>query len=1039
MYTRGANGEHVPGPGITPSSQPGFSSITLNDSTVNGRFDGHLLATLKGYIDQPIQEFSAFDGLPAMPGYYPPSLLMTAGTFTAIALHDESLLQTGEIVAWVLSCWNEAGGYFLDEYAVHHDAIIDHPYHLSSSAYSPVVATAAALRLLHEATGSIPAGVQDGAAQFLAACFDPPSGGFTGAPPVDLVTLENTCWAVKALDLLGELQWYNATAIARYIVSLQHPSGLFANVNGTYLASRPSMNYSIHLSRLAVDALVSLDKLGELDVPRLKNGLVACYHSQLNLFKTSDLPGAELDPLASVDALHVFSLLGYHVSFPTRLASGVFHAVVAIQDVHAGGWFFHVASSMQDPWVSCNVLSTLLELGPGDVEAPDVSRALHFLDSCKIADGGAGLVAYSPVSRLHPSLEAISNLVRALEIAGRLDLLDQDAILDYLDLVSQGAPVLGCFPDPLYPSIKMQGAVTTWGDRGIQQGSNAVFTRTGLGGAFSPAELSGFHHEIQDSQLNESVQGLSGLHLVQASLQDDVAVVPYLQYRAASLDNTRAVLDIIKSFTTIGAGELFNCSALVDLAVLESRLEECLRMGASTAWFAPGGLIGLQATRGFDESKLHTTRLALDIIDTLDSLGMNASEIEIPAQEMIKMARDASKTTLVDVANYHHVLTALDVAFIPPETAHVIDLVLPMQDQATGLFRRHGLVSLKDSLAAFTIPALSCLDKLEVAVSGIERCNGIMMHAGTGVGVQVDITNALTGAADSIPVDVSLASDQGTWVVDERVAMGASRDGPYILQVPLREAALGPGEVSISVNGRALDIPFWVHGQLAIAGDDDGTMELYFEGTNRPCTLSIDVVLVEPGNPSNAFPAHGCTAWVEAIEWTAALPMQVDPDDHGRAVYAVEIPPGDPGGERVYYIGASRDYCNTVFVQVITHDHPDVAYLQFTLPFLIGLTVVVGSAMLGKNRKRLRGPPSRFLHGSPSRRSSPWARFKAIFQKSRHVSKRNENHPATHEIHGAEPRERDVPAKKENASMKNIFERASSTGGIKTYERGELK
>nr|MDO8083871.1 hypothetical protein [Candidatus Sigynarchaeum springense] len=535
----------------------------------------------------------------------------------ALVALDGSVPSAAAIAAWVWSRWHATGGYFDDEYSMNWSTLQDGTAWLASNRYSPVVATGCALDILALLRQPVPAAVNDSVRAFVLSCHDPLAGTFKGRPGAVEPTLQDAAWAIDALWRTGSLYSIDAGACAGYIASLVSPSiGLF-QLHVPFMAlpapEYTSASATIPATRLAVEALDRLGRLGSIDVAALRGKIMACYDPARKHF-VQDPYTSKSTVLATADALRSLAAIG----LPASLTAAELAAIAeeyARKQLPGGGWAMEDGRSLAATAQCARAITELVKVA-GTTGTIDIARVKSVFALSMASNPAAGMAAYCPYPSSHPGLPAACELVLLARARG---LLDPEATAAALALaraaVSDGS---GTYPRE-YPGNPVVACCTggewrTCGTGGIEQLARLVALKDAVAAPFTLADLNAIALALGGLQYKDTaIPGIRGLCIYRHDATPTLGM-PTVAPRAASLEATHAAARVVDTLRGYGNGSWFVPSRFFDLGLLCARLALAYREAGQVAWFEREHPASFQQPAGLDSARLRDTRLVAEIL-----------------------------------------------------------------------------------------------------------------------------------------------------------------------------------------------------------------------------------------------------------------------------------------------------------------------------------------------------------------------------------------------------------------------------------------
>ncbi len=877
-----------------------YTSSTFADPALSSVDTNASRALVETLLNNTLQGTgTAADGTVALPHAEPPSLLVTRDVVEALITLDGSVPNAPAIASWVWSRWHSAGGYFDDEYSMNWSVLQDGTGWIAANRYSPVVATACALDILSMLDQPVAAVVNESIRAFILSCHESLTGKFKGKQGTVEPTLQDAVWAIRALWLMGRLNNIDTGTCAAYIVSLRGTDGLYQFHDPAVTV--PASEYlggTIPVTRLAIEALQQLGRLGTIDLPTAQANVMVLYDVTGKHFH-QDPYSPSRTALATADALRLFTIVG----FPAGFVAGQIPAIVeeySRKQLPGGGWGAEDGSPLAVTEQIARVVTELVKVA-GTTGTIDLAKIRSAFASSLTSNPGTGMAAYCPYPANHPVFPATVALTLLAQGGG---MVNTAAEAPARRLVSaSSADGSGTYPRK-YPgagslAYMPAGEFLTFGTGGIVTLAARVALKDAMSVPFTQADLNEIALLLSQIQYkSSSIPGIQGLCLTRHDISPIIGL-PGVNPRVASLENTLAAARIINTLRGYGNGTWFVPGRFLDLGLLYGRLASAYRESGTVAWFEREYPANFQQPSGLDNAKLRDTRLAIEIIFASHGFSHATITATVNLAKVANLALNEPRKTVTDIDNAAAILAMINATTTLPQRIALISQVQLFKVASSAWYCRAGLPSIEETIKAFAI--LSRFSGISAALGHV-LVNGTSVEAIAGTRVPLSCTLSNCFAGPGVP---------GTFYYSiAALAISCNNtSSPTQITVPLQEATLGPATINVSTSGASLSgsisISITVTGILYLP-HVDGRVVITTPG-RAPFTAVLDLRLVNPDDTTQQAPVHNASV--------SAAGLSIDHD----AFFAVDGAPSSSRYQTVLHVNPLVE--ETLYRLVVTHDY----------------------------------------------------------------------------------------------------------------------
>ncbi|MFX0098277.1 MAG: hypothetical protein ACFFCS_01775 [Candidatus Hodarchaeota archaeon] len=927
----------------TASITDNYTSFTFEDPALS-YFNQEAMADLIeglviNHVDTP---GLPFDGAPRAPNAYPPSIRSTSEVVQVCIAMSSPVPNATGIVNWIWSCWQD--GYFIDEYSLDYELVLDETLYFEYSTYSPVVATSHALSVLQALGSNLNDTIINDVQDHVLSCYDVASGGFKGSPTASFPTMQNTHHAINCLSIIGRLGTINSSQVASFISGLQVSNGLFNNSYASLRCTNDLVNYhTMRLTRMAVETLQEIGMLGVLDTNDLRSKLVTNFYDPAgNYFKLNEVPNKP-KTVPTTDALAILDIIGFPAGFESTDVPLIIDYFSREQQAQ-GGWLLHDDRTTIESQVTGTIISTLANVAGLPLQGIDLDAVQSYFIDCMVSTTGGNLAAFMPLPASQPSIEHVASII---DFAARTLPPASINLSSYLASVSDIN-----YPEsyPCMSSLETQdtGKWRTLSYSGMATLLQETIIKTSLELPYSGADLSNVMILINESQVTTEVAGAEGLVVAN---RDDLFVMDLfkgLKFRSPSFESTCAALKTCDLLSGFSGGDMFIIEDVFNVTLLHQRIASAYRESISTGWFTREHPTSYQIIDDqVDNLKLSTTRLVLDILHLTGGLSDPVMLSTVSPSKLLAMVSSEQLNTVTDIANYIACLDILNVTITELMANGILQLLQPYQEPGSGWFTRLGLPSLGATISAFKI--LSIFKGLRVTMDNVfNTAQDVKVHAGVPLDITVELVNFFSGPVQPFDFEITLL-DIG---IDQAYFLSLVPQFNISLPSTLDENILGPSFISIDAGDEGLSgpitIPLTIEGVLGL--EFDGIVDGHEVPNRNPVSVILRLCIVNPLDPSQKTYAHDGDVEIHGLNVEGEFYFPVDegsPKLDRQSM--VNIHPVDK--ESRYVISATHEHCEPIstFFTLTCDDGTD-AGLAVLIPSGLGVILFGGLSWFKKKK-----------------------------------------------------------------------------------------
>nr|MDO8110935.1 hypothetical protein [Candidatus Sigynarchaeota archaeon] len=821
--------------------------------------------------------------------------------------------------------------------------LVDKDVCLTTNRYSPLVATAISLDAFRLLRQPVPQAVNESIRSYILSCYDSTVGTFKGVPGSCAPTLLDVYWGIKALSLMNELHHVDATKTAQYIASMLDTNGLFKGSAPVLLSPAPEyISSTIPLTRLAVEALSIIGKIGTINTTALGMAIIRFYNSSGHYFTHNGGTIAKTT-LATADALAIFSIIGNPPYFGVGEVPLIIERYSRLQ-VGTGGWAVEDGDAVTPAGHYAQVISTLVRLvGRDHLGTININNLKALFQASALSS--PGLMAYAPYPSYQPPLDACRNAVDVARIGHSLDPAAEAAATAMVNATDTGSPYPLSRHNQHTMSYSDAGGFRTLTLSGVVFLEHCIALKDALAMPYTMVALNDILAQLRGIQLKDSISGIQGLCLATPMCKSWLSTTPGLFPRAASLESTLAMVKTIRTLSTYGNGTMFTIETLLDLPLLYTQLAASYRESSELSWFEREDPASFQSPAGFDNAKLRDTRLALEILNTTYGFTHTMISAIISIPKLSGLALTESRHTVTDIDNALTILSILNQTIPQATIISIIGELARFRIAGSAWFSRLGLPSFDETMKAFRI--LSRFKGLRVTLDHILKSGtNIQVISGTTITMRAELVNYFY---DTEP------SWSYTYIILPAGTNCSASMTPVPITMPLAEDALGPASISVSMPAAslypAMTIPITINGVLATR--PSGNPISIITTRREPFAVIMQLVIVNPDNATEdtGVLAGSIIAQGLSINHTGHFVLD-NQSSSGRYITMLDV---DPLAESTTYrVDASRAYCEMFQATLVVHCIDTLSWSPvITAPVLsiVGVTTI-GILKTGNVKRR---------------------------------------------------------------------------------------
>ena len=815
--------------GVTLStSQSGinYTTFTYSNNALDQFRPEEMVQQLNAMYNDTVSSIdNAYYGMSRFKNLYSPSLFVTLDVLRAYLDAGRTISDTSKLISWVYSCLDPGGDHFCDPFSEGWRVIPDNGGYALASPYSPVVATSCALEILEKLGIAVNISLANAIETYLLACFNSSVGGFNGNISGSLPTIVDTCFAVKALYRIGKLGNLDYGPITGFLSSFQQQDGLIYHATPSLYFDQTQ--FSSHLqgnSRIVVETLDILNRLSDINLAQLKDGLKNYYNNTSNYF-SGYTSFNEYEMVATVETVNIFEIIGYPSSFNKSVELPLISAWFGQSQSDLGGW----SKSLGEDLCSISLISRIISLFSSNpyMDCGEINMDYAFAMVTRGAIVGSDFKGYAEIPSDFPDWLGFSKLVELYDIANRVEKIPESFYLTHLSSALKENPY---FPQ-LYPDMAERDLkdVSIFHNffGGVYSVEQIIRVKHVLGIPFKSTDLVEYKHALMGLQCIDSDQGipsdLVGWCIKESYFKDIINLIPGIRYSAISLETTAALvrsLELLRQYDS----SMFNATDFLNVNTLFEKIAHLKYSTSDHQWFERSGTMAYQAEgNSIDNLKLRDTRWIIEIIEGLKGASNPYIQGWYHPVDIIQFVKDTTLKSTRDVFNAVRILEILDAPISSEKASWLLPVLSAIRDPISGFFTRDGSPSF---LA--TMEALAVLSKFSAPRVRIDNVVDIFTQnntilAGKNIPVMVEDVNLFHGPEDHVAYTLSIPA----------VSIHATSNQPAIkMKIPLHVENLGECNMSIVLVGDMVEnevqIPLHIISLLKIG---DGTSKLSLKTT----------------------------------------------------------------------------------------------------------------------------------------------------------------------------------------------------------------